>query len=86
MRGENCYIYLTVKYAEMLMAVTMRNVRVSTWHPWQAPQSASDFSGVPRGYGKGRRWGGTCARGRRHNGEGKRNVINILDRRFMKGM
>jgi hypothetical protein len=41
MRGDKRCIYLIVKYAEMLVAVTMRNVRVGARHPRQAPQSAS---------------------------------------------
>src|SRR5258708_4712580 len=38
----------------------------------------------PKGYGRRRRWGSMCVGCRRHNREGKRSIINMLNCRFMK--
>jgi hypothetical protein len=63
-------------------SLTTALMSISSWYV--RFREMREQSTDPKGYGRRRRWGSTCAGRRRRNGEEKRSIINMLDRRFVK--
>src|SRR5229473_5445195 len=63
-------------------SLTTALMSISSWYA--RFREMREQSTDPKGYGRRRRWGSTCVGRRRCNREGKRSIINMLNRRFMK--